>query len=136
MSSRVKLFTVHSDLRATLAGKDLPEDVKQRLLAMHEENITLKDLYKTAQEKLAKAKQFIKSQDKLFKEQFANSAPSVSVNLSLRLVLYLFWCSKKIFFFFQQSGTFEEAEASFRSQIKVLEEDLARQKVIFVSRIR
>jgi len=28
-----------------------------------------------------------------------------------------------------QSGTFEEAEASFRSQIKVLEEDLTRQKV-------
>ncbi len=28
-----------------------------------------------------------------------------------------------------QKGTFEEAEASFRSQIKVLEEDLARQKV-------
>ena len=28
-----------------------------------------------------------------------------------------------------QKGTFDEAEASFRSQIKVLEEDLARQKV-------
>lgn len=48
---------------------------------MHEENITLKESYKTAQEKLAKAKQFIKSQDKLFKEQFANSAASVSVNI-------------------------------------------------------
>ena len=69
-----------SDLRATLAGKDLPEDVKQRLLAMHEENLVLKETSKTAQEKLTKAKQFIKSQDKLFKEQFANSAISASVS--------------------------------------------------------
>jgi len=28
-----------------------------------------------------------------------------------------------------QHGSFEEAETSFRSQIKVLEDDLARQKV-------
>ncbi len=131
----MKLFTVYSDLRATLAGKDLPEDVKQRLLAMHEENITLKESYKTAQEKLAKAKQFIKSQDKLFKEQFANSAPSVSVNLSLSLCVlcYTFVLVFNSSFSFQQSGTFEEAEASFRSQIKVLEEDLARQKVCLLS---
>jgi len=46
-----------SDLRASIAGKDLPEDIKQRLLAMHEENLTLKESYKTAQEKLTKAKQ-------------------------------------------------------------------------------
>ncbi|KAF9532408.1 HOOK protein-domain-containing protein [Crepidotus variabilis] len=92
------------DLRATLAGRDLPEDVKQKFLGMHEEILTLKESYKSAQEKLNKAKQFIKQQDKLFKEQFANSVASAA------------------------PGTFEEAEASFRSQIKVLEEDLARQK--------
>ncbi|KAF9557699.1 HOOK-domain-containing protein [Agrocybe pediades] len=92
------------DLRASLAGKDVPEDVKQKLLSLHEENISLKESYKTATDKLNKAKQFIKSQDKLFKEQHAANTATVS------------------------QGTFEEAEASFRSQIKVLEDDLARQK--------
>ena len=48
---------LYSDLRATLSGKDLPEDVKQRLLAMHEENLNLKESYKSATEKLTKAKQ-------------------------------------------------------------------------------
>lgn len=89
------------DLRASMSGKDLPEDIKQRMLALHEENISLKEQYKTAQEKLVKAKavrrcggllpcvvatdvraQFIKQQDKLFKEEHAKSAggvPSVRV---------------------------------------------------------
>jgi protein HOOK3 len=40
-----------------MAGKDLPEDIKQKFLASHEENVTLKESYKTAQEKLNKAKQ-------------------------------------------------------------------------------
>ncbi|KAF9001979.1 HOOK protein-domain-containing protein [Cyathus striatus] len=93
------------DLRASISGKDLPEDIKARLLALHEENVNLKESYKTLNEKLTKARQFIKSQDKLFKEQHAASASSVS------------------------TGAFEEAEVSFRSQIKVLEEDIARQKV-------
>ncbi|KIJ99580.1 hypothetical protein K443DRAFT_679841 [Laccaria amethystina LaAM-08-1] len=92
------------DLRASISGKDLPEDVKSRLLAMHEENVALKESTKTLQEKLNKAKQFIKSQDKLFKEQHAANMASAP------------------------QGTFEEAEVSFRSQIKVLGEELARQK--------
>lgn len=92
------------DLRVSISGKDLPEDVKSRLLAMHEENVALKESTKTLQEKLNKAKQFIKSQDKLFKEQHAANTASAP------------------------QGTFEEAEVSFRSQIKVLEEELARQK--------
>ncbi|KAK0197497.1 HOOK-domain-containing protein [Armillaria mellea] len=91
------------DLRASLSGKDLPDDIKSRLLALHEENVTLKESFKTSQEKLQKARQFIKEQDRLFKEEHASKAGS-------------------------SSGTFEEAEASFRSQIKILEEDLARQK--------
>ena len=45
-----------SDLRASLSGKDVPEDIKQRMLALHEENVSLKEQYKTAQEKLVKAK--------------------------------------------------------------------------------
>ncbi|KAJ7070368.1 HOOK protein-domain-containing protein [Mycena belliarum] len=89
------------DLRASLSGKDLPEDIKTRLLALHEENVNLKESYKTAQAQLAKARSFIKSQDKLFKEQHAAQA---------------------------LSGTFEEAEASFRSQIRILEEEVTRQK--------
>ncbi|KAI0670659.1 HOOK protein-domain-containing protein [Trametes maxima] len=92
------------DLRASMSGKDLPEDIKQRMLALHEENITLKEQYKTAQEKLLKAKTFIKQQDKLFKEEHAKSIGGVP------------------------SGAFEEAENSYRSQIKILEEDVARQK--------
>ncbi|KAJ7184151.1 HOOK protein-domain-containing protein [Mycena filopes] len=92
------------DLRASISGKDLPEDIKSRLLAMHEENLNLKESYKTAQAQLAKARSFIKSQDKLFKEQHATQALSVP------------------------SGTFEEAETSFRSQIRILEEELIRQK--------
>ncbi|KAG5637856.1 hypothetical protein H0H81_002895 [Sphagnurus paluster] len=91
------------DLRASISGKNVPEDIKARLLALHEENVNLKETNKTWQEKLSKAKAFIKSQDKLFKEQHAASAGSAP-------------------------GLFEEAEASFRSQIKVLEEEVARQK--------
>ncbi|GLB35178.1 putative HOOK protein [Lyophyllum shimeji] len=91
------------DLRASISGKDVPQDIKERLLALHEENVNLKEANKTANDKLNKAKAFIKSQDKLFKEQHAASLSSTP-------------------------GLFEEAEASFRSQIKVLEEDLARQK--------
>lgn len=71
-----------SDLRATLAGKDLPEDVKQRLLAMHEENITLKESVKTIQEKYVKARQFIRNQDKLFKEQYSSSSANLRVRRS------------------------------------------------------
>ena len=110
-----------SDLRATLAGKDLPEDVKQRLLAMHEENVTLKESVKTIQDKYVKARQFIRNQDKLFKEQYSSSSANLRVchqGTKLLPILMVF-----------KAGTFEEAEASFRSQIKLLEEDVARQKV-------
>ncbi|KAJ7756771.1 HOOK protein-domain-containing protein [Mycena maculata] len=92
------------DLRASLSGKDLPEDIKSRLLALHEDNVNLKEANKTAQAQLAKARSFIKSQDKLFKEQHAAQGLTIP------------------------SGTFDEAETSFRSQIKILEEELTRQK--------
>jgi len=48
--------TSFSDLRVSISGKDLPEDIKSRLLALHEENVSLKESVRTAQEKLAKAK--------------------------------------------------------------------------------
>jgi hypothetical protein len=44
------------ELRASLSGKDVPEDIKARLLAMHEENVNAKEQLKTAQEKLVKAR--------------------------------------------------------------------------------
>jgi len=47
----------HRDLRASMTDKDIPEDLKLRLLALHEENISLKESNKTAHEKLVKAKQ-------------------------------------------------------------------------------
>jgi protein HOOK3 len=46
----------HRDLRASLSGKDVPEDVKSRLLALHEDNLNVKEQLKTTQDKLAKAK--------------------------------------------------------------------------------
>lgn len=45
------------DLRASISGKDLPEDIKARLLALHEENLVLKENNKTANDKLVKARQ-------------------------------------------------------------------------------
>ena len=62
------------DLKASFAGKDLPEEVKTRLLGLHEENIQLKEQMKTSQEKLNRAKQFIKDQDKLFREEHGKSS--------------------------------------------------------------
>jgi hypothetical protein len=66
---------------------------------------------------------FIKAQDKLFKEQHAANVVTASVWLFPSFFL------PELLVNSMQQGTFEEAEASFRSQIKVLEEDLARQKV-------
>ncbi|KAH7906479.1 HOOK-domain-containing protein [Hygrophoropsis aurantiaca] len=91
------------DLRASISGRDVPEDIKARLLALHEENLNVKEQLKTVQDKLAKARQFIKSQDKLFKEEHAKLAG-------------------------HSMGSFGEAEESFRAQIKGLEDDVERQK--------
>lgn len=46
-----------SDMRASVSGKDVPEDIKARLLALHEDNVVVKEALKTAQDKLAKARQ-------------------------------------------------------------------------------
>ncbi|KAJ3563188.1 hypothetical protein NP233_g9106 [Leucocoprinus birnbaumii] len=100
------------DLRATLSGKDLPEDIKARLLSLHEDNLIYKEQNKTLNDKLAKARQFIKEQDKLFKEQHAANAGSIPAN------------------------AFEEAEASFRSQIKILEEEVEHQKKLLSDRVQ
>ncbi|KAG9124675.1 hypothetical protein FRC07_010661 [Ceratobasidium sp. 392] len=89
------------DLRASLGGKDLPEEAKAKFLALHEDNVQLKEQLKTSQEKLQKARAFIKEQDKLFKEQQSKSG---------------------------NPAVFEEAEESYRSQIKIVEEEIERHK--------
>ncbi|KAG8692944.1 hypothetical protein FRC09_010846 [Ceratobasidium sp. 395] len=89
------------DLRATLGGKDLPEEAKAKFLALHEDNVQLKEQLKTSQEKLQKARAFIKEQDKLFKEQQSKSG---------------------------NPALFEEAEENYRSQIKMVEEEIERYK--------
>lgn len=90
------------DLRASLSGKNVPEDIKARLLQMHEDNVLLQEQLKATQEKLLKARTFIKQQDKLFKEEQAKKGST--------------------------PGAFEEAENSYRSQIRILEEDVVRQQ--------
>ncbi|KAJ3545756.1 hypothetical protein NM688_g5588 [Phlebia brevispora] len=90
------------ELRASLSGKDIPEDIKQRMLKMHEDIVQLQEQLKTNQDKLAKARTFIKQQDKLFKEEQVKKGVS--------------------------PVAFEEAEGSFRSQIKILEEEVARKE--------
>ena len=49
----------HSELRLSISGKDVPEDVKARLLKLHEENVALKEQLSTTQSKLTKAKNVI-----------------------------------------------------------------------------
>ncbi|KLO12019.1 HOOK-domain-containing protein, partial [Schizopora paradoxa] len=62
-----------SNLRLSVNSKDIPEDVKQRLLKLHEDNIQLQEQLNVSQEKLAKARKFIKSQDKQFKAEHVRS---------------------------------------------------------------
>src|ERR1700754_145116 len=45
-----------SDFRSSISGKDLPEDIKNRLLNLHEENVQLKEQARTVNEKLIKAR--------------------------------------------------------------------------------
>ncbi|KAI0273860.1 HOOK-domain-containing protein [Gloeopeniophorella convolvens] len=69
------------DLRASMSGKGVPEEVKSRVLGLHEDNVQLKEQLRTVQDKLNKARAFIKSQDKLFKEEqvkLQGLSPSVS----------------------------------------------------------
>jgi len=49
-------FTLLSDLRASMSGKGVPEDVKSRVLNLHEDNVQLKEQLKTVQDKLTKAR--------------------------------------------------------------------------------
>jgi len=88
------------DLRASISGKGVPEDVKSRILGLHEDNVQLKEQLKTVQDKLSKARAFIKSQDKLFKEEQAK----------LRGM--------------SPSGALEETDS--RTQVRILEDEVKR----------
>ena len=45
-----------SELRLSMSGKGVPEDVKTRVLGMHEDNVQLREQLKTVQDKLTKAR--------------------------------------------------------------------------------
>lgn len=132
--------TQSRELRACLSGKDVPEDVKTRLLALHEENLNVKEQLKTTQDKLAKAKtvtprfcqvlhscthsfQFIKSQDKLFKEEQTKLASMTAVCTHFPLPPP---CTSDCR---PQQNISEDAESSFQAQIKTLKEELSRANV-------
>ena len=84
------------DLRMVLAGKDIPEDVKSKMMALHEDAENFKEQLRVANEKLVKARQvsfqlalpssklnssaqFIKSQDKLFREEHSKALNNLAV---------------------------------------------------------
>ena len=142
---RSSVVTEHflcSDLRASLSGKDIPEDIKARLLRMHEDNVQLQEQLKTAQEKLVKARSVcaVTRRDLFPMSNLAYSSSNSKTNYSRRNrprrasrqsvpdVLSI-W---KSFTDPHNQDAFEEAEGSYRSQIKILEEDVARHKVILV----
>ncbi|WWC71606.1 uncharacterized protein I206_105564 [Kwoniella pini CBS 10737] len=86
------------DLRASFASKGLPQDTQQQFLSLSSQNSDLSGQVKTLDERLQKAKSFIKQQDKMFREDHANI----------------------------EFGNFAEASKSYQLQITRLKEDLLR----------
>jgi len=93
-----------SDFRSSISGKDLPEDIKNRLLNLHEENVILKEQVRTVNEKFGKAKTLLKDQDQMIKASAAHKHQSSS------------------------PAALEELESNHRSQIKAKEDELQKQK--------
>lgn len=54
--SRSIELTPFSELRSSMSGKGVPEDVKSRVLGLHEDNVQLREQLKTVQDKLTKAR--------------------------------------------------------------------------------
>ncbi|KAF5324552.1 hypothetical protein D9611_004474 [Ephemerocybe angulata] len=92
-----------NELNSALPG-NVPEEFRKRWLSLHEDSVAQKETIKSLNEKLVKAKQLVKVQDKLIKDGNAASLSVISQTAS------------------------GEAEANFRSQVKLLEEDIVRQK--------
>jgi hypothetical protein len=55
LADRIDL-TLFSDLRSSMTGQGVPEDVKSRVLSLHEDNVQLREQLKTSQDKLTKAR--------------------------------------------------------------------------------
>ncbi|WRT68359.1 uncharacterized protein IL334_005335 [Kwoniella shivajii] len=87
-------------LRASLASQGLPQEAQLQVLSLLAQNSDLAAHVKTLDEKLHKAKSFIKQQDQLFREDHAN----------------------------MESGNLHEAAKSYQSRILTLKEDLLRAK--------
>ncbi|KAF8305336.1 hypothetical protein DL93DRAFT_358306 [Clavulina sp. PMI_390] len=86
MSQREKMLErerTFADLRASLNGRDLPEDMKARLLALHEENLVLKEKNRSDREKLTKAKALLKEQDQQIKKGNFSAAASSPSNVRI-----------------------------------------------------
>ena len=54
MSPNLTLY--RRELRSSLSGKDIPEDIKARMLKMHEDIVQLQEQLRTSQDKLTKAR--------------------------------------------------------------------------------
>lgn len=62
---------------------NIPEEFRQRWLSLHEDSIAQKETVKSLNEKLVKAKQLIKTQDKMIKEGTAASLSAASVRIQI-----------------------------------------------------
>ncbi|KAL7414007.1 HOOK-domain-containing protein [Mrakia frigida] len=98
------------DLRVSLAGRDLPEDVKARLLDLQDEKFAaegevklLLSKLKTAEDHVQKAKKFIREQDGVIKDQRKKATAALGDN-------------------------FAEAQQSYEAQITALNQEIARLK--------
>jgi len=132
-------------MRASLSGKDMPEDIKARLLTMHEDNVVVKEALKTAQDKLAKARAgMCMARNKFSLLSLAllrHSLSSLKTNFS-RGASQTRWPFDSEFrstFLIQVligalivQSSFEEAEGSFQTQIKNLKEEVQREKVCYL----
>jgi len=98
-----------ADLRASLNGKDLPEEAKARLLSLHEDNINLKEQVKTEKQKGQVARSFIKEQDAIIKRLQDERA---------------------------DGGNFSEAEESYKARFKELEDKIEELQGLFAEQER
>ncbi|GAA5909448.1 hypothetical protein JCM6882_002647 [Rhodosporidiobolus microsporus] len=91
----------YGNLKASLSAKGLSESDQARFDKLASENEAFRDQVRDMQEKLQKAKTFIKEQDKRLRTAEAAA----------------------------ENGNFDEAEQTYRQQITQLKEELERQKV-------
>ncbi|GAA5907780.1 hypothetical protein JCM5296_004534 [Sporobolomyces johnsonii] len=90
----------YGNLKASSSGKGMSEADQARVADLENENAQYREQVRDMQDKLQKAKTFIKQQDKLFKEAHAA----------------------------EQHGNFDEAEQSYQQQISQLRDELERVK--------